>query len=399
MGRTLYHRVEPRLARQARYAFLVHPRNLADVRRLYPETATWSDDDLAAALDETGPLILALISSDRGIDGVVVGAPFDPSMLRKDFRLARTKVRATAEFVGQLGVRYLGLGALSAALCRYGNDLSHETGVTVTTGHALTAWALENLVVNLTNSFRQIPECVSVVGAAGSVGMLCAARLLRSGHPVLLIDVPARVHQLQALCSRFANGSCSTQLADATKSSIVVTATNAPDYLFDISAIPSGTILIDDAQPWCWDHAAAVARFRDKSDILPIEGGLIAAPHVTTIEPHYAEHDRVNHIFGCLAEVMALSTHHASLTPTVGRNAIENLEDRLALSDAYGDVAKNIGLTVAPLQCANHIYSPTELKTFFTTWNFGERSATSQDAEGVDNPPFAPRRRRAKVSE
>jgi predicted amino acid dehydrogenase len=373
MGRTLSHRVELRLARQARYAFLVHPRNLADVRRLYPETEPWSDNDLATALDETGPLLLALVSNHEGIDGVVVGAPFDPSMLRKDFRIARSKVRATAEFVGQLGVRYLGLGALSAAFCRYGSDLASETRVVATTGHSLTPWALERLVDAVVAVRGERTTSIAVVGAAGSVGVLTAARLLRAGYRVSLIDVPARADQLRAVCSRFQNASWSTSIADIAEASIVVTATNASGYLLDAANLAPGMVLIDDAQPWCWDHHAAISRFRDTGDILPLEGGLITAPHVTAIEPRYSEHHRVTDIFGCLAEVMALAAHE-TLSPSVGKNSVENIDERLALSDAYGRAAECLGLSLAPLQCANHIYSEAEIADCLETMN--QRTAT-----------------------
>jgi fatty aldehyde-generating acyl-ACP reductase len=120
----------------------------------------------------------------------------------------------------------------------------------------------------------------AVVGAAGSVGALCA-RLLARDNPrrLLLIGNPARGCEQLLRLARELQGSSDTAIEVSTdldrlaESDVIITATAAARSLLDGAPLSPGTIVCDVARPP--DTSAAL---RARRDLHVIEGGRIALP-------------------------------------------------------------------------------------------------------------------------
>src|SRR6266851_9340738 len=127
-------------------------------------------------------------------------------------------------------------------------------------------------------------KCAAVVGAAGSVGALCA-RLLARERPrrLVLIGNPAGdTERLLRLARELERGThtsveVATDLRALATCQLVMTATAAGRPILDEAPLTPGTIICDVARP-----PDTSARLRARPDLSIIEGGRVALPDPTT---------------------------------------------------------------------------------------------------------------------
>lgn len=194
------------------------------------------------------------------------------------------------ELCKTMGVKYVSLTGLIPSATNYGRDilpLLDESSPRPTTGHATTtACMLLNIQRVLKEAGRSISdETVAFLGL-GSVGLATLRLLLRAlPHPkqITLCDVYAKKERLEEIAKECVKeyGFCGTINVRCSRGeaplevynhSLIIGATNVPDIL-DVDRLRSGTCIVDDSAPHCFDSTKAIRRVTEKGDIFITEGG------------------------------------------------------------------------------------------------------------------------------
>ena len=303
----------------------------------------------------------------------------DPAGLKAEIAQART-------LAGSIGARAISLTGLIPSATGYALHLD-TTGrgslPLVTTGHATTVSAVVLSVARvLHRAGRDIrDEVVGVVGL-GSIGSATLRLMLQVlPHPrsLMLCDLYGKLNrdeigqiiagfryqgEIRFLESR-------PEVPDAFYScSLIVGATNVPEVLA-VTRIRSGTIIVDDSGPHCFDVREALHRVESKRDILVTEGGVLLAPgtvsrkrHVPRrLEPYLAKglgkrlaNAHPHQITGCVLSSL-LTAIDSNTPPTIG---LVKGEDGLA---HYRKLVELKFDAAGPL-CANREITEDEIADF-----------------------------------
>lgn len=193
---------------------------------------------------------------------------------------------------GQLGARCVSLAGMIPSLTGYGfaveRLLSGKPTPELTTGHATTVVSVVKAVAGaLAAAQRSLAESDVAFVGLGSIGRASLELLLDCfPHPrrLILCDAPGSATRLAELAASLKTRGYRgpIELAEATPhapdavyaASVIVGATSAPNVI-DVNRLQSGAILIDDSFPPCFDRERAVARMRERADVLVIGGGAL----------------------------------------------------------------------------------------------------------------------------
>lgn len=200
-----------------------------------------------------GAMVVVPLTADIASD-----LPF-PDAVRTSHDLVRDALVYCRD---RLGTSLAGLGALLPKLTNFGRSTS-VSGLTTTTGHGGTVALITEMCAALGSlDGRQ----VSIVGT-GSIGRAAAGMLIHEGVGTLtLFDaVPSRAlalaERLQSEASAPVEIRAAGSLAEALKVNLVVAATTSSVCLEGSSVHDlSGTTIIDDSQPACFDRAEVESR-------------------------------------------------------------------------------------------------------------------------------------------
>ncbi|MFA6307937.1 MAG: hypothetical protein WCS88_04190 [Patescibacteria group bacterium] len=235
------------------YCFLIHSRYYSDLYRKFPYFKILPNFILRSIGRYMWPLrvgyIYGLDFNNKKKNGLFIGSPMDAKDMLDNRDLAKTKILKAANFAEKLGVKYIGLGALSASLTRNGLDVKEKINCFVTTGHSLTAWVVSDNAIRIKKILNR-DLTIAIVGAGGSIGSACYYILKRHFKKIILIEknlerLRERVNLSDQNIKKYSQNLEDIKLAD-----IIITATNAPYSIIDnINQLKKGTILIDDAQP------------------------------------------------------------------------------------------------------------------------------------------------------
>ncbi|MFE8072296.1 hypothetical protein QQM79_14665 [Marinobacteraceae bacterium S3BR75-40.1] len=352
---------------------MTHPRDENDLVRLFPWAQSMSLDERRVIAQHLRPVFGEVISADN----LNVGLLFMPLFAHEIMNpRTRRQCRDVLKYEGMQAIRTSGakvvcLGGLLGGLSGYGRHLDHqaeEMGVTVTTGHSLTAISVLQTYLRAVRELNMAPaERELAVLGVGSVGWGFARLLSHEKEvprKVTLIDTPRRARHLEQHAEelrargRFEVATETTSregvLADDSasyRSSFLISAVSMPNVV-DIHKVAAGTVLVDDSQPYCWSRDEAWQRCRDQLDIVPCEAGLIDVDTLgyrSHFPFDFADHDRMGGsrtAWCCLTEGL-LRALHPHLPPTRG----EPTEDTLHV---YSEAFRECGLKPAELQCGPH---------------------------------------------
>jgi predicted amino acid dehydrogenase len=145
---------------------------------------------------------------------------------------------------------------------------------------------------------------VAIVGAAGSIGRVCAHLLAEDGVGELTL-LGRDLTRLQAVAGELPAGVAarvSTDLdAVLPTADIIVTVTSAVDAVIEPRHLKPGAVVCDVARPR--DVSVRVARERD--DVLIVEGGVIAVPGAVEFNFNFGFPPRTS--YACMAETILLA--------------------------------------------------------------------------------------------
>ena len=332
------------------FAFLVHSRGYRDIYRKYPILKFVPKGLVIFFMNRLWPITLSRVTGVHSLKdktkvrGYVLGITMTAEYMMSHREEALRKIRQALYLARGKGAKIVGLGGLTSSLSGGGIALL-DIDVSITTGHAYTAYNVTQNLFKLTNIFNldKSKIKVAVVGAAGSVGSLSSLILARAGYKnMLLIDLGRKSRNLDELESEIKK-ICLDVVVDKSNNvndirgyDFVVTATNTPEALVTTDKVSSGMIIIDDAQPS--DIHRDVLKMED---VLVIEAGVVHTPGIHS-NFNYGLKSKTDN-FCCMAELLILASHQWEDHYVVNRATLENV-------DIISEMGKELGFEVAAFQ-------------------------------------------------
>lgn len=325
------------LAPTIQFAFIAHPRDLADIPRKFPCAHFFSPRLTEWWFRYQRPFVASYITGLRDRDGapltgaMLISPPTTEQMIR-DPRLARTRVCQTARLAERLGACVAGLGAFTSIVTRDGLDLDGKVRVGLTTGNAHSAAiAVQNVLAAAALTNLHIPGATAaIVGGAGSVGSACARLLGGLVQKLILVDI--KKDELLRVVSALRQGPSEVvggaQIELIREADIIIAATSSPRALIAASHLKPGAIVIDAAQPKNVSESIPVQR----DDVLVVESAIVRTPGV---DCHFDLGLGPGEALGCLSESMILTAvgwqGHYSLGKATREQAAEIIKIGRAL--------------------------------------------------------------------
>ncbi|MER7167172.1 amino acid adenylation domain-containing protein [Micromonospora sp. NPDC000207] len=322
------------------------------------------------------PRLLEELDTPLGGSGFVCLPRFADELTAAGELLAAEAAEAV-DLAAGLGADCVSLAGMIPARTGYGIGVLRRTrsGVAVTTGHAATVVSVALAVEAAVAATGRLlaGRTVAVVGL-GSIGF-SALRLLLArtqGPPARLVlcDVPGAAPRLAAHAARLrADGFAATievcpstpGIADAGyQADLIVAATSAATEPIDVDRLRPGTVVVDDSFPAALDTARALARMRQRRDVLVVGGGLLHVgdthSHVPTDLPPaaVAGHASALAVPGTVASCRLESLLWAA---TPGLPLVHGLVAEEAAT-AYATALAGAGVTAAPLHLVHHVIEP-----------------------------------------
>ncbi|MET8480693.1 amino acid adenylation domain-containing protein [Streptomyces clavifer] len=349
--------------------YLPAPGHLARVAGL-PEDA-WQRDDLRAMLFPDGaPRLLETVRTPLGTSGFVC-VPLFADELARDPGLAAHAARAVS-LASSLGARCVSLAGMIPSLTGYGFDVLRyaEGPAAVTTGHAATVVSVVRTVhAALDATGRELADLDVAFVGLGSIGAssleLLLSRASRPPRRLLLCDAPGSAPRLRRLARRLRERGAAGEvevaesgpaLPDAVYGAgLLVTAVSSSGDLLDVDRLAPGAVVVDDSFPHCFDTGRALARMRERRDVLLVGGGLL---HLGDLTRETAEglpaaaaagYTAQPWLDGTLASCRVESLLHAA---DPGLPLVHGLVDGAAL--AYWEGVERAGITAGPLHLLGH---------------------------------------------
>ncbi|WYB40549.1 AMP-binding protein [Streptomyces sp. GD-15H] len=356
--------------------YLPAPDHLARLAGL-PESAL-SRAELRDLLFPDGvPRLLETVRTPLGRSGFVC-VPLFADELAAGSGLVGHTARAVSLAAAQ-GARCVSLAGMIPSLTGYGFDVlrSGSHPAAVTTGHAATVVAVVRTVhAALGATGRDLSDLDVAFAGLGSIGASSLELLLslavRPPRCLLLCNVRGSGPRLTALGRRLRErglvGAGGFEVAESERvlpdavhgADLLVTAVSGATAVLDVDRLRPGAIVVDDSFPHCFDAERALARMRERDDVLVLGGGLL---HVGRTDREVAEDLPAAAAAGYLAqpwiEGTLASCRAESLLHAAGHELplVHGLVDaEVAL--AYWGAVERAGVSAAPLHLLGHTVGP-----------------------------------------
>ncbi|MDN5364648.1 MAG: fatty aldehyde-rating acyl-ACP reductase [Eubacteriales bacterium] len=324
------------------FAFLLHPldvsylANWLPLGRFFPATA------LEKFFSLLPPFRLSHITGIRSPHNEVEGWFFvcpltSARMLQLPPEKAQKKIIAAGKMAEKNGAKILGLGAFTSVVGDAGITVAKALNIPVTTGNSYTvATAVEALLkaAQLMGIDLHRAE-VTVVGASGSIGRVCALLLARKTRYLNLVGrnrlaLERVAGEIMYDCG-LAVKVFSRPEQILPESDLVLTVTAAVDCVIPPFLLKPGAVVCDVARPR--DVSQQVARERD--DVLVIEGGLVEVPGEVDFGFDFGLPSGL--AYACMAETMILALERRYESFTLGREiSLAQVEEIAALAAKHG---------------------------------------------------------------
>jgi predicted amino acid dehydrogenase len=309
------------------FAFIIHPIDpQRDVSRKFPalgKLPVWLINFLCLFFP---PVYISQIEGIRSaetadeITGWFVACPLTPQrMMSLPPNIVYRKIIQTGKLAERLGAQILGLGAFTSVVGDGGLTVSNNLNIPVTTGDSYTI-AVAVRAVEQAAALMNIPieqSTVAVVGAAGSIGSLCAELLAGKVKEMVLIGRTSE--KLQPVKQRLESAGCpsvitTTDMNDLTRANLIISVSSAVDSIIEPEHLRRGAVICDVARPR--DVSRRVVEQRN--DVLVIEGGMVEVPGPVDFGFNFGFPPKM--AYACMAETMALTLDGRFESFTLGKN-------------------------------------------------------------------------------
>jgi predicted amino acid dehydrogenase len=324
------------------FAFIIHPIELDDVFRKLKFMRKWPVPVVEAVVRSLPPFkvseITGVQSEHAEISGYFVSCPLTSTqMVALPEEKVIKKIIQAGKVAEKLGVKIVGLGAMTSVVGDAGITVAKNLDIAVTTGNSYTvATALEGTKKAAKLMGLDISRAeVLVVGATGSIGSVCARILARDARFLTLLARDK--HKLDHLASRILKetGLAAKVSSDIKRSvqraDIIIAVTGAAESVIDVMDLKPGAVVCDVARPR--DVSKRCAELRN--DVLVIEGGVVDVPGHVDFGFNFGFPPRTS--YACMAETMILALEGKFESFTLGRDvSVTQIDEINRLADKHG---------------------------------------------------------------
>ena len=327
------------------FAFIIHPIDpKRDVSRKFPFLGrVLSERQIDFFSTFFPPVYISEIegitsaSTGKQVKGWFVAAPYTPRrMLELPERVVYRKIIQTGRLTERLGARILGLGAFTSVIGDAGITIARSLKIPVTTGDSYTI-SIAVQAIRKAAYLMDIPlrnATAAVVGAAGTIGRVCAELLAEDVACLYLIG--RKEEPLLELQEQLSGpGRCelviSTKMDVLAESQLILTVTSAIHDVIRPEHLLPGSVVCDVARPR--DVSAMIAAARD--DILVIDGGVVDVPG--PVDFHFNFGFPPGKSYACMAETIALALEGRFEDYTLGKHITrERVDEITAIAEKHG---------------------------------------------------------------
>jgi len=331
------------------FAFILHPRDITDAPRKYPWFSILPPFIINFICRYIPPMIggkitgLKSATTGNPVEGYILICPFTAKQLMENRKLGKKRVKDTLRLAEKLGVKIVGLGALTSSITAGGKDLLEGLKIGITNGHSLTV-GMSLLGIKKAAKIKNInlnSVTLGMVGATGSIGE-ALSRLLAAEGVKKFILVAKKEEQLVELKKEMEERykgleiNISTRIDAISDADLVVVTTASPEVLIKANHLKKNAIVYDVTQP----QNTSIDILEKRKDLFVIDGGIVNTPNIkSSLSIGLAEENA----FACLAEVMILAAENRHNVQLVDRVKIEDVKEMLSLAEKYN-------FTVAPFR-------------------------------------------------
>jgi amino acid adenylation domain-containing protein len=350
-----------------------------DIFRFAPLQAALSR---RASAEGLAPHWAGLCKLSLGSIALIV-APLRGRDLFADGETGRQRINEAIAFAGRLGARTVSLTGIIPSATELGLALTPLNGVDLTTGHAATAASMGLTIGTAMTAagrkLRRAQACFVGLGAIGTATFRMALQCLDHPAGLLLCDVPAKRGHLESLAQEAKQlhgfrgpieiAEAVGQLPEiAYGADLFIGATNVENVI-DVDRLKSGSVVVDDSFPLCFDLNSAMQRFEKSGDILFVNGGSVCLnepidwtcamppgiPALSRSLLSQAVLPSSDKLTGCI--LSSLLPRAGGLAPTLGAVTPDQCRDHWASFE-------RLGITAATLHCGSWSPAAPDLARF-----------------------------------
>jgi len=338
-----------------KFGFIAHPTSIAlkrHVKMLDMATRNMAEQDkgYSAELWRKRNLVpvadfgRVISATGAWCEGIVHYMPLTAEEMMAAPRIVAARVVDAVEELRAQGVSFVGLGGFTGIVGNRGQQTIEKTGIPVTTGNSLTAYAAYRNVLDAMRHLEVDPADaeVCIVGYPGSICLAVAKLLAPLGCRLVLVHrgdeaqgrrnmayLPQSMQGQVRLASSL--DSCYAQLR------FFVAATSSGNVI-DPARLAPGSVVIDAALP-----KDVLPHSPHRKDVLIIDGGLVSASSELRLGGESMGISPKKFLNGCLAETLVLALEGRAESFSIGR---ELPEDRVL---EIGRIAETHGLSPYPM--------------------------------------------------
>lgn len=324
------------------FAFIIHPIELDDVFRKLKFMRKWPVPVVEAVVKALPPFkvseITGIQSAHAETSGYFVTCPLtSQQMVTLPEDVVVKKIIKAGKVAEKLGVKIVGLGAMTSVVGDAGITVAKNLNIAVTTGNSYTvATALQGTkkAAELMGLDLSRAE-VLVVGATGSIGSVCARILARDARFLTLLARDK--HKLDSLAARIMRetGLAAKVTSDikraVQRADIIIAVTGSAESVIDVMDLKPGAVVCDVARPR--DVSKRCAELRN--DVLVIEGGVVNVPGQVDFGFNFGFPPRTS--YACMAETIMLSLEGRYESFTLGRDvSVAQVDEISRIADKHG---------------------------------------------------------------
>ncbi|MFJ9663539.1 amino acid adenylation domain-containing protein [Streptomyces sp. NPDC101219] len=354
--------------------YLPAPDHLARLAGL-PAGALPREEVRGMLFPEGAPRLLETVSTGLGRSGFVCVPLFADELAGGPDLVAH--VSRAVSLAASGGARCVSLAGMIPSLTGYGFDVlrAGRQPAAVTTGHATTVVSVVKTVhAALDATGRDLADLDVAFAGLGSIGASSLELLLslaaRPPRGLLLCDVAGSGPRLTELGRRLRERGLTGDvrvveaqqvLPDAVyDADLLVTAVSGATTVLDVDRLRPGAVVVDDSFPHCFDTGRALARMRQRNDVLIVGGGLL---HVGTARREPAADLPAVAAAGHLAQPWIEGTLASCRTESLLWAATATARSELPLvhglvdaeaARAHWRAVERAGVTAAPLHLLGH---------------------------------------------
>jgi fatty aldehyde-generating acyl-ACP reductase len=326
------------------FAFMIHPVHAkTDVARKFRPLGYLPESWIDLFSGYFPAVYISRITGVRSrtgkeIEGWFVSCPLTTArFIKSSPEFCYRKIVETGRLAEKLGARVLGLGGFTAVVGDAGVTVAENLNIPVTTGNSYTVAAAVEATKSAMDVMGIDPKrgVVAIVGAAGSIGRVCARLLAREARDIILVGRSlSKLEKVAPSIRGMGNArvQISTEMETIREADAIITVTSAVGTVIDSRHLKPGAVVCDVARPR--DVSPRVAMERD--DVLVIDGGMIEVPGPDLdfgfdfgFPPRMA--------YACMVETMILALEGRYESYSLGKDIeIERVEEMAELVRKHG---------------------------------------------------------------